>query len=34
VHGYGLFLMRSLLDEVRYEPQAGNNRWRLVKCLE
>lgn len=34
VHGYGLFLMRSLLDEVWYEPQAGNNRWRLVKCLQ
>jgi serine/threonine-protein kinase RsbW len=34
LHGYGLFLMRSLLDEVWYEPQVGNNRWRLVKCLD
>lgn len=33
VHGYGLFLMRELMDEVTYAPQPGNNRWRLVKYL-
>ena len=33
VHGYGLFLMRHLLDEVTYYPGAGNNRWHLVKNL-
>jgi serine/threonine-protein kinase RsbW len=33
VHGYGLFLMRSLMDEVTYSPQPGNNRWRLIKNL-
>lgn len=31
--GYGLFLARALLDEVHYEPQTGNNRWRLTKYL-
>jgi serine/threonine-protein kinase RsbW len=34
VHGYGLFLMRSLLDEISYHPLAGTNHWRLVKRLE
>lgn len=34
VHGYGIFLMRSLLDEISYQPFTGNNRWRLVKRLE
>ena len=33
VRGYGLFLMRELLDEVDYEPGPGDNRWRLVKVL-
>jgi len=33
VRGYGLFLMRQLLDEVDYLPQPGDNRWRLVKHL-
>ena len=32
-NGYGLFLMHQLVDEVVYEPQQGNNRWRLVKNL-
>jgi serine/threonine-protein kinase RsbW len=32
--GYGLFLIRRLMDEVTYNPQRGNNRWRLVKRLE
>ncbi len=33
VRGFGLFLMKELLDEVNYDPQPGNNRWRLVKRL-
>lgn len=33
VRGYGLFLMKQLLDEVDYQPQPGDNRWRLVKQL-
>jgi serine/threonine-protein kinase RsbW len=33
VHGYGLFLARALLDELRYEALPGENRWRLVKHL-
>jgi serine/threonine-protein kinase RsbW len=32
--GYGIFLIRELLDEVLYEPEFGNNHWRLVKHLE
>lgn len=33
VHGYGLFLVRQLMDEVTYDPQPDGNRWRLVKNL-
>ena len=33
VHGYGLFIVRSLMDEVVYQPQLGNNHWRLIKHL-
>ncbi|MEO8610262.1 MAG: ATP-binding protein [Chloroflexota bacterium] len=33
IRGYGLFLMRELLDEVDYFPEPGDNRWRLVKLL-
>lgn len=33
VHGYGLFLARTLLDELCYEALPGENRWRLVKQL-
>jgi serine/threonine-protein kinase RsbW len=33
VHGYGLFLMRALMDEVVYQPHADGNRWRLSKTL-
>ena len=33
IHGYGLYLMRQLLDEVVYTPNQGNNHWRLVKNL-
>jgi serine/threonine-protein kinase RsbW len=31
--GYGLFLVRELMDEVSYDPQPGNNRWRLTKYV-
>lgn len=30
VHGYGLFLVRQLVDEVVYTPEASRNHWRLV----
>lgn len=33
IHGYGLFLIRSLVDEVNYESHSGKNIWRLVKKL-
>lgn len=33
VHGYGLFIIRSLMDEMVYRPQPGNNHWSLVKHL-
>jgi serine/threonine-protein kinase RsbW len=29
--GYGLYLSRALMDEVRYERQALGNRWQLSK---
>ena len=32
-HGYGLFLMRTLLDEVSYEHEDGRNHWQLIKRL-
>lgn len=33
IRGYGLFLARSLLDEVEYLVRDGGNYWRLVKYL-
>lgn len=33
VHGYGLFLMRSLMDEMSYVPQPQGNHWCLMKYL-
>jgi serine/threonine-protein kinase RsbW len=33
VRGYGLYLMRKLMDEVIYERQAGRNHWHLAKRL-
>jgi serine/threonine-protein kinase RsbW len=33
VHGYGLFLVHSLMDDVSYEALQPGNRWRLVKNL-
>ena len=32
-HGYGLFLMRSLMDEVTYTSRPEGNHWELVKHL-
>lgn len=31
VRGYGIYLMRQLLDEVVYETHPEYNHWRLVK---
>jgi serine/threonine-protein kinase RsbW len=33
VRGYGVFLIRNLMDEMTYTPQRGGNHWRLVKYL-
>lgn len=33
VHGLGIFLMRSLMDEVSYAPATDCSRWLLVKRL-
>lgn len=33
VHGYGLFLMKQLLDEVVYRSSETSNHWRLVKNI-
>jgi serine/threonine-protein kinase RsbW len=32
-HGYGMFLIRQLIDEVDYQNRNGANFWRLVKNL-
>ena len=32
-HGYGLFLMRSLMDKVTYTSRPEGNHWELVKHL-
>jgi anti-sigma regulatory factor (Ser/Thr protein kinase) len=32
--GYGLFLVRNLMDEAHYQAEARGNRWRLVKRLD
>ncbi len=34
VGGYGLFLVQQLMDDMQYEPQPNEHRWRLVKYLE
>jgi serine/threonine-protein kinase RsbW len=34
IHGYGLFLIKSLMDEVIYTRNADRNSWYLVKNLE
>lgn len=33
VHGYGLFLVRALLDDVVYVRDGDVNRWTLLKTL-
>ncbi|MCP4424516.1 MAG: ATP-binding protein [Chloroflexi bacterium] len=33
IRGYGLFLVRQLMDEVSYQPGTGQNHWRLMKRL-
>ena len=33
VRGYGLFIIRSLMDHVSYHPGPGRNHWCLVKHL-
>lgn len=33
IRGYGLFLIRQVMDEVVYEPLPQGNRWRLRKEL-
>jgi serine/threonine-protein kinase RsbW len=33
VHGYGLFLIRHLMDTVTYTPGTGQNHWCLTKSL-
>lgn len=32
-HGYGLFLVGELMDEISYQPDANGNHWRLVKTM-
>lgn len=31
--GYGLFLVRNLMDEVTYQSDRSGNHWRLIKRL-
>lgn len=31
--GMGLFLVKKMMDEVRYTPLSGDNRWHMVKQL-
>lgn len=33
VHGYGLFIIHSLMDSVTYSSHTDGNHWRLVKQL-
>ncbi len=33
VRGYGLYLMRQIMDEVVYESRPEDNCWRMVKYL-
>lgn len=34
IHGYGLFLIRHLMDRVIYTARSDGNYWHLVKYLE
>lgn len=33
VHGYGLYLIHQLMDDVRYEVKPDGNHWWLVKAF-
>ncbi|HNP85709.1 MAG TPA: ATP-binding protein [Kouleothrix sp.] len=33
IRGYGLYIIRSLMDDVSYHPEPGSNHWCLVKQL-
>lgn len=33
IHGYGLFIVRQLMDTVTLQSQPGNNHWHLAKNL-
>lgn len=33
IHGYGLFLVRNLMDQVDYTHSGGYNEWQIVKFL-
>ena len=33
VRGYGLFLIRQLMDDVRYHANTERNHWQLIKYL-
>ena len=33
IHGYGLYIIEELMDDMLYIPEPGNNYWRLVKLL-
>ena len=33
IHGYGLFLMRQLLDDVTYRSSETSNHWKLIKNI-
>jgi serine/threonine-protein kinase RsbW len=33
IKGYGLFLMKQLVDTVEYIRDGGTNRWKLVKAI-
>lgn len=33
IHGYGLFLARSLMDDVTYTRQPDGNEWQLIKYV-
>jgi serine/threonine-protein kinase RsbW len=33
VHGFGLFLVQQLVDDIQYKPMVGGNSWRLTKRL-
>jgi serine/threonine-protein kinase RsbW len=33
VHGFGLFLVQQLVDDIEYRPMVGGNHWCLKKRL-